>query len=91
VYADMRLTYPNTSRQEIHNMIIRRIKANKSDLYEFITNYLNTVATVKTQILNATSSEEIDNIILELIRKEKKTARKRRNRQRKSQHKSRIK
>lgn len=51
VYADMRLTYPNKNREEIHNLIVSKIQEDNSDLYKFIVEYLDTVAFTKTLIL----------------------------------------
>jgi hypothetical protein len=83
VYADIRLTYPNKNRNEIHDLIVTSIRLNKSDLYEFIVDYLNTIARMKLEIEEASSEEEISNIILGLVKKQKKTMRRRRSRHRK--------
>ena len=84
IYADTRLTYPNKNRDEIYKLISTKIKLNNSDLYQFIVNYLNTVASIKSRIFSANSDEEIRNIILELVKKEKRTLRRNRSRQRKA-------
>jgi hypothetical protein len=83
VYADMRLTHPNKSRNEIHDLIVTSIRLNKSDLYEFIVNYLNTIARMKLEIDEASTDEEISDILLYKVKNDKNTMRRRRSRHRK--------
>jgi hypothetical protein len=64
VYIDYRLTYPDMSRDEIHDFIHRQIMSKSSDLYAFIVDYLKTLVGVSKMLLSAASEDEIISVLI---------------------------
>lgn len=69
VYTDNRLSFPDKSRLDIHNLILDKIRKNNQDLYSFIITYLTNIVNTSIEILDAKSKEDINNILINSLSK----------------------